>query len=477
MSEKVTQVPCPLRATANAAPDSPAIVRVDGALSYGELDRRVSAASARLEDLGLKSGARVAVYLDKDERYFVLLLALIRARCVACPISTRMPVAGMTPLLRKAGCRAVISDRELPDIVGVGALRPEDVLESGLFGEEDMRELRLSLDQPATIVFTSGSTGMPKAAFHTLGNHYYSALGSNANLPLSSGDRWLHSLPLYHVGGISIFFRCLIAGASIALPEREESPGEAIFRHGATHVSLVATQLKRLLEEGAGPGSLKAVLMGGSAIPPALLEEAATRGLPVRTSYGLTEMASQVTTTTGDPGELRTSGKALPYREVRVSEDGEVLVRGETLFAGYIEGDELDRPLDTGGWFHTKDLGEIDAASYLRVWGRKDNLFISGGENIQPEEVEEVLRRLSGVEDAVVVPVPDDEFGFRPVAFIRTTGGVALPEGIEEILERSLPRFKIPVAFHGWPEDAPAGMKVDRRYFRERARKLRSGGR
>jgi len=336
--------------------------------------------------------------------------------------------------------------------------------------------LHLALDLPATIVFTSGSAGEAKAVLHTFGNHYFSAVGSKTNIDLAPGDRWLHSLPIYHVGGLSILFRCLLAGAAVALPEPDASPGDGLA--GATHVSLVSTQLLRLLrEESLDPGELKAILLGGGPVPVSLVDrQAAARGLPIHTSYGLTEMASQVTAT--PPGAsreaLRTSGRLLPRRELSISDSGEILVKGETLFAGYVENDIVDRPLDLDGWFHTGDLGELDAAGYLRVRGRKDNLFISGGENIQPEEIEEALRRIGGVEEAVVVPVPDAEFAARPVAFVRTTG--VEPEDLARALEPALPRFKIPAAFHGWPEEAGSGgMKLDRAFFRERARRLYQG--
>ena len=195
-----------------------------------------------------------------------------------------------------------------------------------------------------------------------------------------------------------------------------------------------------------------------------------------RTSYGLTEMASQVTTT--PPGaskeQLRTAGRALPYREIRVSTEGEILVRGKTLFAGYLRNGGLDRPLDEDGWFHTGDLGELDDGGNLRPTGRRDNLFVSGGENVQPEEIEAALLRLSGVEEAVVVPVPDPEFGARPVAFVRTSG---VPADLAQELGRSLPRFKVPGEFHGW--EGAGGMKPDRVALEERARRIRdvAGGR
>jgi O-succinylbenzoic acid--CoA ligase len=217
--------------------------------------------------------------------------------------------------------------------------------------------------------------------------------------------------------------------------------------------------------------------LGGGPTPGYLLEESLARKLPIHTSYGLTEMASQVTAT--PPGasreELRTSGRPLPHREVSVSDDGEILVKGETLFAGYVEGEAIDRSIDTDGWFHTKDQGELDAEGYLRVRGRKDNLFISGGENVQSEEIEEALCLLEGVEEAVVVPVPDAEFGTRPAAFVRTTGGVEEPENLARALEPVLARFKIPVAFYQWPKENEH-VKVDRTALAERARRLQREG-
>ena len=460
-----------MRAAALASPDAAALVGERGIISYQDLDAQVSGAALRLG--GLEPGSRVALLLPKDERYVILLLALIRAGHVACPVSDRLPPKGVAQLLGRAACRALVSDNEellhtVDEIIL--RLRPKMVLE-----EEELSDrtqpIEIPLERPATIISTSGSTGVPKAALHTFGNHYHNALGSNANIPLSPGDRWLHSLPLYHVGGLSILFRCLLSGTTVALPRKETSLGEAIVGLGVTHVSLVSTQLLGLLGEDVDMGRLRAVLLGGGPVSASLVDEAVERGLPVHTSYGLTEMASQVTTT--PPGasteELHTSGRALPGREVSISKEGEILVRGNTLFAGYVEGGSLDRFFDENGWFHTGDLGELDEEGYLRVLGRKDNLFVSGGENIQPEEIEEAIAGLPGIEAAVVVPVPDPEFGHRPVAFVRMENGIIGDLAPE--LEKVLPRFKVPIAFHPWPEES-GGMKVNRASFRERALRL-----
>jgi len=464
-----------LRSAALATPDAAALVDARGTTSYEELDRRVSAAALRLGEL--EPGSRVALYLPKDERYVALVLALIRASHVACPVSDRLPPQGVVPLLERAACSVLISeDEELLQTTDLLRIMPETLLEKVPQSSSDLSEpIDIPLERPATIIFTSGSTGAPKAALHTFGNHCHSARGSNANITLRPGERWLHSLPMYHVGGLSIVFRCLLARATVALPRPGTSLGKDIAGFGATHVSLVSTQLSRLLRDGADLGGLEAVLMGGGPIPPTLVDEALARGLPIHTSYGLTEMASQVTTT--PPGasleELRTAGRALPNREVSISERGEILVRGETLFAGYIEGEGLDRPLDTDGWFHTGDLGRLDEDGYLRVGGRMDNLFISGGENVQPEEIEEALCRLEGVDESVVVPVLDEEFGARPVAFVRMDAGEL--GDLARKLEPVLPRFKIPISFHPWPKEARGGMKVDRAALGKRAQRLRGG--
>jgi O-succinylbenzoic acid--CoA ligase len=468
-------ISCPLRSAALAAPKTAALVGASGITSYEELDRMVSGAALRFG--GLEPGSRVALQLPKDERYVALVLALIRAGHVACPVSDRLPTRGVAQLLGKAACSALIS-KDVELLKGTGLFKPEPtaLLEGAPRSSCDRSEpVDIPHERPATIIFTSGSTSTPKAALHTFGNHYYNALGSNANIALRPGDRWLHSLPLYHVGGLSILFRCLLAKATVALPEPGDPLGEAIAGPAATHVSLVSTQLSRLLREDADLGGLEALLMGGGPVPPSLVDEALARGLPLHTSYGLTEMASQVTTTPPDASieELRTAGRVLPNREVSISERGEIMVRGETLFAGYVEGEELDRPLNQEGWFHTGDLGELGKEGYLRVGGRIDNLFISGGENIQPEEIEEALCRLEGADEAVVVQVPDEEFGARPVAFVRINDGES--RDLARELEPVLPRFKIPIYFHPWPEEMPRGMKADRAALGEWAQRLHRG--
>jgi O-succinylbenzoic acid--CoA ligase len=280
---------------------------------------------------------------------------------------------------------------------------------------------------------------------------------------------------------LSILFRALLGGGAVVVPDVEKTLAENIIYNKITHVSLVATQLYRLLEDKNMKKTIKflrAVLLGGGFFPQDLIDSALSYDLPLHRSYGLTEAASQVTTTSRAdiPRKLKTSGRPLEYRQVKISEENEILVKGEVLFKGYLEPGGLTKPFDSEGWFHTGDSGFLDAEGCLNATGRRDNMFISGGENIQPEEIENRLCRREDIIEAVVVPVADSEFGFRPAAFVRTRDNRE-PDAakIKSYLEEHLPRFKIPVNIYSWPQGTKNGeLKTRREFFIEEARR-RSG--
>ena len=233
------------------------------------------------------------------------------------------------------------------------------------------------------------------------------------------------------------------------------------------------TQLRDLLDDSAchaGLQRLKAILVGGAHCPASLLDRGRDLGLNLYVSYGSTEMASQITTTlVNTEGHL---GQVLPHRQLRVSDTSEIEVRGDTRFQGYWTEQGWERPFDEDGWFATGDLGHLDAQGYLHITGRKDTLFISGGENIYPEEIERALLQLEDVKQCVVVPVPSERFGQRPVAFIDTRDGT-MPEReiwLEALAE--LESFKVPDTFLLWPKDLSEGVKVSREELRQLAEKM-----
>ena len=247
---------------------------------------------------------------------------------------------------------------------------------------------------------------------------------------------------------------------------------------------MVPTQLSRILQnEDALPAlskQLKAMLLGGAPATSQLIERALAAGLPVNTTYGSTEMASQVAT--GTP-LYPTSPKTIPGRHLWINDNGEILVKGPTLFRGYLTDDGINPSVDKDGWFHTGDIGRIEPDRTLTVIGRKDNMFISGGENIHPEHIEAALESIDGITRAIVVPINDPEFGQRPIAFIQYDYDWMLDDAeeypvgetrIREELEAVLPRFILPVKYYPWPESyRPAELKADRAFFRELVKKLR----
>ncbi len=297
--------------------------------------------------------------------------------------------------------------------------------------------------ETALVVPTSGSGGRPKGVLLSEAALVASAEASSANLGWQEDDRWLLCLPLAHVGGLSVVLRCLLARrAVVLLPRFEPHPfAEAVRCHRVTLTSLVPTQLRRLLEiDWRPPAHLRAVLLGGASAPPELLRTAAERAIPVLTTYGATEMASQVTTqrygTPPDPSQG--AGPPLPGVKLRIAEDGAIEVDGPMKMLGYAGAPPAR------GWLRTGDLGRLDAQGRLHVLGRADAMIVSGGENVHPEEVEAALLAHPKVRGACVVGLPDPEWGQRVVAAVEADGRPDLAGFLRE----RLAGHKRPKAYH-----------------------------
>ncbi len=405
----------------------------------------------KLIQAGIAGGDRIAIISQPCSQFMVITLACWKIGAVIAPISTRYPKEKIDSTIKTVNCKKVFAGDELS--LSVPQTTPITLYRLGL-----------DLNAEASIIFTSGSSGEPKGVLHTISNHYYSALGSNENIPFGKGHAWLASLPMYHVSGFSLIMRALIAGGTIVFPQPQESLADAIMHPAITHLSVVPTQLKRLLEKSPCVERLKklnAILVGGSAIPPGLIERAASSGLPVCTTYGSTEAASQIAT--GKPGE-KADVKVLAHREVKIAGDDEILVKGKTIFRGYVNGDSIEPAVDSEDFFHTGDTGSLDDDGNLHVTGRKGLMFICGGENIHPEEIERALKDIDQIEQAVVVPVDDPKFGKSPAAFIKTKDNLPIDrEEIKTTLRKTLEPFKIPKTFHPWPESVPPSLKAQRK--------------
>lgn len=300
-----------------------------------------------------------------------------------------------------------------------------------------------------SMTLTSGSTGMPKAVLHSVRNHLDNARSVCALMDFSRNSSWLLSLPLYHVSGQGIVWRWLLQGAELQLP------GEYFYRNvtEATHASLVPTQAQRLLQylaDNSRYGTKSAVriqhiLLGGSHIPAKICEKLTALGVRTYVGYGMTEMASTVFAKKYD-GKAGV-GQPLCGREFRLVND-EIHLRGAGLGLGYWLNGESVPLTNSDGWLQTKDKGSWDGEN-LQVLGRLDNMFVSGGENIQPEEIERVLQRYEQVEQVFVLPIDDMEFGQRPVAMVKfkTHFSENTVKELQIWLADKLEKFKRPVRY------------------------------
>lgn len=465
-----------LLAAAAEAPDRPAVIGAGACVTFGELARRARGVIAQLRAAGLAPPKRsdpaallrhrVAVLGSSRLETLIMTYALIELGVPIVMIHPRLSPAERQDLLRQSEPRHVFDQATIDAWVrradGVGsvggpaAIDPESCL---------------------AVVRTSGSSGRAKGVLLSRRAFHASAKASAERLGWRDDDRWLLSLPLAHVGGLSILTRCLIARRPVVIPPWTRFRADPVYRtliqDRVTLLSLVPTMLRRLLDVGAPPPGLRAVLLGGAAASPALLDEAAATGWPVLTTYGMTESCAQVTLQhppSGGSRRLRAGcGPPLEGTEIRIV-DGVVEIRGPTLMSGYFPARD-ESPLTADGWLRTADLGRLDAAGHLHLGGRQDEVIISGGENVSPLEVERVLTTEPAVCDAVVWGVDDEEWGqVVAAAVVWRPGERANFPALEARLERTLAPYARPrlVAELGALPCNSSG-KVDRRRAAEEA--------
>jgi O-succinylbenzoic acid--CoA ligase len=362
-----------LERAASLRPDVVAVEDSSGALTYAELLARARAVPI--------SSERVAIARPPGIEFAVELHACLLAGACAVPVDLREP------------------SWTLPAIAA-----PPDA---------------------ALIVYTSGTTGVPRPIVLTRSNVLHNALACAVALGHSRSERWLCPLPLSHVGGLMVLLRSVIYGTTAVL-------GPAT-RDDVTIASFVPTQLARLID-GPPPPSLRVVMLGGAPADPSLLVRARAAGWPVAPTYGLTQACSAVTV--AEPGDVETSGRALPGLMVSIAGDGEILVSGPSV-AG-------------GGVLHTGDLGRLDDRGRLLVLGRKVDTIVSGGENVMPAEVEAVLLAHPAVAEAGVFGRPDPEWGEAVTAHVVLRAPVDVSE-LRSFAAERLARFKVPKAIEPVP--------------------------
>ncbi|MEJ2576399.1 MAG: AMP-binding protein, partial [Gammaproteobacteria bacterium] len=405
----------------------PALIVGSERLSYAALADRLGRLAAATAEQGLEPGVPFAVVSARASRVaWALYLALYTASPL-WPLDPRRE--DLRRQLGPAGIEFAFTDEGLGLPTGVRRL-PSDLLERvASLGSVPARVARPSDVQ--LVVATSGSTGEPRAVMLTAANLGAAARASRSRLGLRASDLWLACLPLYHVGGCSIVLRVLEAGAGVLLDDGFEAGRvwSALRTHAVTHLSLVAPMLEALLNHASGrapPQSLRVVLLGGGPIAEGLVRRAVDAGWPVCPSYGLSENATQVATLCPAPRDWPAGYVGPPVTGVRVeivddagrptSGIGRIRITGPTVMAGYLNpGWSPGEGLVAGG-FNTSDLGYLDGRGHLHVRGRADEVIVSGGENVMPDQVEALLLGCAEVTDVGVLGVPDAVWGQRVAA-------------------------------------------------------------
>jgi oxalate---CoA ligase len=480
---------------------SAVVLPQDGtAIPYGSLSDQVNRLAGRLRQSGLDPGQVVGIALPNGIEHLVVFLAVTRARLGAAPINPAYKAEEFRFVLEDSGARVVVTTSDAVAVrdaaraleVPVWTASRNATGEVQVSGpgfsssKKDASDTPL-LDDIALLTHTSGTTGRPKTVPLTHGNVMASVRNISAHYRLSPADTGLVVMPMFHGHGmIGATLSALAAGARLILPDRFSAHAfwPLVKAHAVTWYSAVPTIHQILLARAASDGApsrsgFRLVRSCSSALAPATLKQLEDRfGAPVVEAYAMTETSHQVTSNPLPPG-VRKSGSVGPGTNVdvaimdadgallQVGNEGEVVVRGETVMHGYLRSPEANKAAFTNGWFRTGDLGVLDRDGYLRLTGRIKELINRGGEKISPTEVDDVLLSNPAVAEAAAFGVPDPIYGEEIRAAVVPRAEVTAAE-LQAYCRGRLSDFKIPKVIYivkDLPKDSTG--KVERAHLAE----------
>jgi O-succinylbenzoic acid--CoA ligase len=456
-----------LLSRATRTPDAPAFESGDCAWTFADLADCARRGAGHVIGHAQPAAAPIALLLPGDPQFVAWFLAVALAGRVVLPLNTRLTAGEIAQQLKDARVATLICDagdpriEELVALVpGLSALTaPEPATLPAMPGHLPGEDVEPGA--PLAVLFTSGTSGRAKGACLSWTAFDASAVAAAERLGSAVTRRWLACMPLFHVGGLSIVARSLLFGGPVRLHSRFDAAAvsDALDAGDISGVSLVPTMLSRLLEYRVGraaPPGLEVLLLGGAAAPAALVERALAAGYPVCPTYGLTEAASQVATARPPLHGSRSPSPmlALQGTDIRivtgdriaaVGEAGEIQARGPTVMLGYLNDPTSTARTLRDGWLHTGDVGYLDAEGGLHVLDRRDDLVVSGGENVYPAEVEAVLLEHPSVMEAGVTGVADEDLGARVVAWVVPGAGSVIDiAALAEHCRKRLAGFKRP---------------------------------
>jgi len=466
------------------SPDRPAILFDDRVLTYLELNKRVNRLCHAMMEKGLKTGDRVGVLSRNCPEFIEVYFACAKTGSIFVPLNFRLaPVelayqiddSSPNLLFFDLGLSHVVKKSEAfvtakpPVYVGWGSenesgFPPYEAFIAEKPGDEpSIPEDAVTLDSPQMIMYTSGTTGTPKGALLSHKKTLFNTLNAQIYFDLYSKDTMLLVLPLFHSGGLNIMaVPTLYVGGKIVLRSRFDPEAflKDIETERVTQAMVVPTMLNTLLKETRPETfdltSLRSVVVGGEPISAELMHEARDRGLPVRQIFGQTEtsielwvpedMAKEKAGAVGLPvfhGEVRVVNKT--GEPVKAGEIGEIVVRGSIQMMSYWNLQDETRETIKNGWLHTRDLGRIDEDGFVYAVDRMGDMYISGGENVYPAEVERVLLNHPKIFEAAIVGMPDEKWGRSGHAFVHPKSDEAINfEEMTAFLRDKVAAYKIP---------------------------------
>ncbi|MCP3028302.1 o-succinylbenzoate--CoA ligase [Halobacillus sp. A5] len=453
----------------------------DQKITYEELRSQSRMMASGLINRGVSKGDHIAFLADNHFNYAVFIHAVSYVGGIVVCLNTRLTPSELAYQVVDAEADYFVVDHHYAQLgkqtVDSSDLDLQIVSLEALPQTEKNNDLKetINFNDRFTMMYTSGTTGSPKAVIHTYGNHWFSAVASALNLGLSESDKWLVCLPLFHVGGFSLLMKNVIYGMPVVLLEKFDPSkvNRLIVERNISLISVVTVMLQRILEHKKGeyPVSFRGALLGGGPAPEPLLNKAFQFNIPVIQTYGMTETSSQISTLRPQDAwrKLGSAGKALSSASVKIVSDGkecspydigEIHVKGPMVSIGYYHHEpHREDYLSTG------DLGYVDQDGFLFVVDRLKDMIITGGENVYPAEIESVLQEVEGIQEAAVTGMKHSEWGEVPAAFVvRKDNWSVTIEELRIYCMTRLAGYKVPVEFY-FIEELPrnASNKIVRR--------------
>ena len=418
-------------------------------LSFAELKKQVEVLVGKIDHLN--PGSRVGLLATNTLMSYKLALAIMCSGRTIVWLNWRLAGEELERQIKDSGLQLCLVENSL---WRSGMTNPFKSYSAFLITNADPGELIpvFKSDWVASIMYTSGTTGKPKGVLQTFGNHFYSAVSSALNLGLSPADKWLCVAPIFHISGFSIIMRGLIYGMTVRLVEkfRVEEIERILANETVTIMSVVPFMLKKLIQQQNKTNThynsaFRCMLLGGGTIDRETLEICLQRSIPVVQCYGMTETCSQIVALRSADALLKLGsvGQPLFSTQLKLSKDGEILLKTPALTPGYLNLPDKLPSKTIDGWYRTGDIGHLDKEGYLYIDGRADEMLISGGENIFPQEVEQIYQRYPQINEVAVVGQNDSVWGQVPVAFVVSDRRLSTTKLMNYGYEH-LARYKVP---------------------------------